>query len=229
MTIPAIPPQESATPPTPSVSNQPTGTVKVPPLSAQPLDVRTSDLLLRVYLKKRLQGQIDFYRNRVREYDTNANFIMVMGAAIMAVSAVVSTWGAAENSALLALITALLPAVAALIASFRQLYQWEKQSTLYRDAIIGLEEAKLITPDDDVYNPKEALAYLGVLVNAAEEVFMAEINQWGQVAMGKTDGNKDSLDKALGELALSEVDEQQATDIQEKRLTGDHPSVPGVN
>ncbi|MBZ0308127.1 MAG: SLATT domain-containing protein [Anaerolineae bacterium] len=206
-----------------------TGTIKIPPLSAQPLDVRTSDLLLRVYLTKRLQGQIDFYRSRVREYDSNASFMMVMGALIMAVSAVVSTLGAAENSPELALVTAMLPAVAALIGSFRQLYQWEKQSSLYRDAILGLEEAKLITPDDDVYDPKQALAYLPVLVEAAEQVFMGEINQWGQVAMGKGDDNKDNLAKALDELALTDEDQKQATEIQEKRMTGEHPTIPGVS
>lgn len=208
---------------------QTTGTVKITPLSAQPLDVRTSDLLLRVYLLKRLQGQIDFYRSRVREYDNNAGFMMVMGALIMAISAVVSTLGAAENSPELALVTALLPATAALIGSLRQLYQWEKQSSLYRDAILGLEEAKLIAPDDDMYDPKQAPAYLPVLVESAENVFMGEINQWGQVAMGKGDENKDSLASALGSLALTAEDERQAQEIQEKRETGEHPTIPGVN
>lgn len=221
--------QGNTNPTSPATAN--TGTIKAaPPLSEQPLDVRTSDLLLRIYLKQRLQGQIDYYRARVKEFDDNSNFMMILGAAIMAISAGVSTLGAAQNSALLALLTALLPAVAAMVSAFRQLYQWEKQSALYRDAILGLEEAKLITPDDDIYDPKSAPAYLGVLVKSAEDVFMGEINQWGQVAIGK-DENKDNLDRALKEQeqTITLEDTQQAAEIQEKRSTGEHPSIPGIN
>lgn len=171
------------------------GTSAAKPLSAQGLDNKTSEVLLRLYLLKRLQGQLDFYRARVREFDANSGFMVGVGAFIMALSSLIATIGAVEGdakvAAAMALITALLPAFAALVASFRQLYQWDKQSGLYRDAVLGLEEAKLVMPDDDIFDPRIANAVLNKVVAATEDVFIAEINQWGQIALGKEEEDDD--------------------------------------
>src|SRR5574341_471134 len=112
-------------------------------ISGMPLDRQTSELMLRIYLRLRIENQLKFYRSRVREFDANSGFMVSVGALIMAISSAVSALGAAETNAGYALITTLLPAFAALVASFRQLYQWEKQSSLYRDAALGLQQAQL--------------------------------------------------------------------------------------
>lgn len=171
------------------------------PPAKRPHDLDASDALLRLYVQKRIQGQLDFYRRRVQEFDANTGFMVSIGAAIMAISAFVSAVGTTLQSPVLALITAILPAVAALVAGFRQLYQWEKQSALYRDASLGLQEALLIMPDEDVYDKRSAKVVYETLVRSAEDVFMAEINQWGQIALGLTSReDQDRLNQALRDI-----------------------------
>lgn len=161
--------------------------------------------LLDVYLEKRIAGQRQFYKARIREFDGNSGLMITVGAAIMAISAVLSAAGATVQSPEIAFVTAILPAFAALVASFRSLYQWERQSALYRDAMLGLEEAQLLMPDRDIYDAKQAAAILPTLVRTTEQVFEAEINQWGQIAMQKdSDQQQDDLNRALQDLADTE-------------------------
>jgi len=180
-------------------------------LSSQPLDLATAEILLKIYNQKRIDGQISFYKSRVREFEANAGFMLGMSALIMGVSSFVSAVGAFANNPGLALITTLLPAFAALMASFRQLYQWEKQSVLYRDAMLGLEEAKLVMPDDDLFDPRTSGILLPRVVNVTEEVFVAEMNQWGQIALGSKDSKDD--DDELNHLLrnLHAQDEENAS------------------
>lgn len=197
------------TPTTPTPLESPT---KLPPESLQdlpltkrPHDLPTSEYMVQLYLKQRLDNQINYYNSRRKEFDANVGFMVSMGAGIMAVSSLISAIGATSNSAALALITALLPAFASLVASFRQLYQWEKQSSLYGDAALGLQEAKLVKPDDDEFELKSAGLVLPGLVQAAESVFIAEINQWGQITLGiDPTAEQDKLNKRL--LALDRQD-----------------------
>jgi hypothetical protein len=95
--------------------------------------------------------------------------------------------------------------VAAFIASLRQLYQWEKQSSLYRDASLGLQETRLLIPDWDQFDARTAPAIVPSLVRATEDVFMAEINQWGQIALGLDQQEQDTLNQALVDLNATDA------------------------
>ena len=163
-----------------------------------------TEVLLRLYIAKRIKGQKAFYESRVEEFDANIGFMVSIGAGIMAISAIISAIGTTSNSAELALITAILPAIAAFAASLRQLYQWEKQSSLYRDASLGLEETSLLVPDWDQFDPRTSTAIVPSLVRATEDVFMAEINQWGQIALGLDQQERDKRDQALVDLAATD-------------------------
>jgi len=163
-----------------------------------------NEVLLRLYLAKRIDGQLSFYGARATEFNANIGFMVSVGAGIMAISAIISAVGTTANSAELALITAILPALAAFAASLRQLYQWEKQSSLYRDASLGLQETRLLVPDWDQFDPRTAPAIVPSLVRATEEVFMAEINQWGQIALGLDESEQDTLNQALIDLAATD-------------------------
>jgi hypothetical protein len=167
-------------------------------------DTDANEVLLRLYLAKRIDGQMQFYEARATEFNANIGFMVSVGAGIMAISAIVSAIGATNNSAELALVTAILPAIAAFVAALRQLYQWEKQSSLYRDASLGLQETRLLVPDWDQFDPKTAPAIVPSLVRATEDVFMAEINQWGQIALGLDDQEQDTLNQALLDLAATD-------------------------
>ena len=164
-----------------------------------------NEVLLRLYLAKRIDGQMEFYESRVTEFNANIGFMVSIGAGIMAISSIISAIGTTSNSAELALVTAILPAMAAFIASLRQLYQWEKQSSLYRDASLGLQETRLLIPDWDQFDVRTAPAIVPSLVRATEDVFMAEINQWGQIALGLDQAEQDTLNQALVDLSVTDA------------------------
>jgi SMODS and SLOG-associating 2TM effector domain 1 len=160
-------------------------------------DVDSSEILLKMYVQKRIEGQLRFYDARMKEFEDNSSFLVWVGAVIMAISTVVSGLGVAGNSPFFAFMTALLPAIAALTASLRQLYQWDKQASLYRDAALGLQEARLILPDMDLFNRDESKTLFTELVKTTEDVFTNEINQWGQIALGLDESGKPAPDDPL--------------------------------
>ncbi|MCA0456756.1 MAG: SLATT domain-containing protein [Chloroflexi bacterium] len=171
---------------------------------------RDIEVLYRIYMEKRLASQASFYESRVRENQANADFTFVLSTVIMALSAFVATIGAFGNSPVLSLMSAILPAFAALLAAFRQLYGWERQISIYRDALLGLERVKLITPDKD----RQALADLpGIypkLVSSGEEIFTGEVNQWGQFVQssGKEQGettDERTMNTMMGSLQLTDA------------------------
>jgi hypothetical protein len=171
--------------------------------SAAPLDAKTADLLTRMYLARRLDYQISFYQSRIREFDKNADMMFRWGAAVMALSSLIAAINLGAEGGIapfLRLLTALLPTLAALIASFQQLYQWERQAGIYRDSILGLEEARLIVPDLDELTPERSLDVYDALIERAEQVFQAEVNQWGQITRGeKKEGSEDDMMRAFAE------------------------------
>lgn len=173
----------------------------VKPPAKRPHDADSSNILMNVYLQKRLQGQKKFYLSRVREFQANSNFMVRMGAILLFSSTLFGALGTYFSSPFLAFVSALLPAFASLVASMRQLYQWDKQASLYRDAVIGLDEAYLSMPDMDIYDPRSADVVLPNLVKSTEDVFISEINQWGQIALGLKDKEgQDALNARLNEL-----------------------------
>ena len=174
-----------------------------------PMDKETAHLLMRIYTSHRVDYQIDFYRSRIREFDNNSEMMFTLTAAVMSLSTILAALSTQADSALLRLITAMLPAFAALISAFRQLYQWDRQAGIYRDTILGLEEARLVVPDLDVLDPTAAHLIYPELVKRAEQVFKDEVNQWGQVAGGKTEeeSNLEAVKAFAEEFGLDIFDE----------------------
>jgi hypothetical protein len=172
------------------------------------------DLLYRIYLDKRIQSQMRFYQSRVWENDRNADFTFALGGLVMTVSALVATVSATGNRPELALLSAVLPAFAALLASFRQLYGWERQSNIYRDSLLGLERVRLIAPDNDRVRVADLQDIFPKLVTSSESVFHGEVSQWGQFVSEKDKPNaeEDAGNKSLRSLAgnLNLSDEQLA-------------------
>ncbi|PJF40826.1 MAG: hypothetical protein CUN54_03760 [Phototrophicales bacterium] len=187
----------------------------------QPLDAQTAYLLTRLYLSRRIDYQQSYYRAKAKEHDNNSDLMFRLGAIIMTLSSLLAAIGATipEGSRGIALATALLPAFAALIASFRQLYQWERQATLYRDTMLGLEEASLAAPDRDALDPPTALNVLSKLVENAEQVFKNEVDQWGQLTMaGEEEDDEEQLRKFAEQYGFAILDENGNVD-QEKLET----------
>ena len=187
---------------------------------AAPLDERTAHLLMRIYLSRRIDYQTQFYQDRIREFDYNSDLMFRLGALVMSLSSLLAAISVQADSASLRLLTALLPAFAALVASFRQLYQWERQAGIYRDSILGLEEARLAVPDLDVLDPATARKVYPLIVQQAEQVFKDEVNQWGQVAGGKAEEGLDidALKTFADEFNLDIFDEEGKIDEERVAL-----------
>lgn len=176
-----------------------------------PLDI---DVLYKIYMEKRLEAQAGFYESRVRENELNANFTFTLGAAVMTLASLVATISATGNRPELSLLAAILPAFAALLASFRQLYGWERQTSIYRDALMGLERIKLMAPDKDRIHTADLTEVYPKLVSSGETIFTGEVNQWGQfvqsTARGEAEETPDTrtTNMLMSDLQLS--DEQIA-------------------
>jgi hypothetical protein len=168
------------------------------------------DLLYRVYLDKRIQAQMRFYHSRIWENDRNADFTFTLGGLVMTISALVAAISPTGNRPELALLSAILPAFAALLASFRQLYGWERQSNIYRDSLLGLERVRLIAPDNDRVRVDDLQKIFPQLVTSSETVFHGEVSQWGQFVAEKDkptteqDAGNRSLQSLASDLNLSE-------------------------
>lgn len=182
------------------------------------LDQRTGEMLARVYLARRIEYQIDYYEKRIRENEDKSDLFFRLGALVMTASSLFAALNTQSPSAELNMLITALPAVAALIASFRQLYQWERQAALYRDTVFGLEEARLLVPDMDQYNPRKVFEVFPQLVIASEKVFEDEVNQWGQLARGneKEDEDFDPLRAVAEQYGLDIFDEDG--DVDESRI-----------
>ncbi len=163
-------------------------------------------LLYKIYVDKRLQSQADFYRSRVRENQSNANFTFLVSTAVMSISALVAAVSAVVSSPFFSLLSAILPALAALLAAFRQLYGWERQSSIYQDALMGLERVKLLTPDKDEMPVADLATIYPQIVSGVEEVFTGEVNQWGQfVQNADKNAPDDSADSRVTNALMSDL------------------------
>ncbi len=161
--------------------------------SQGPLDNQTSAVLTRIYLERRLKYQQDYYRAKEREYLDSSDVAFRAGAIIMSITSVLAAVGINDTAPTsLRLLTAILPAAAALVASFRSLYQWDQQAQLFKDTALGLERAKLVLPDLDQVDTEIAAKVFPELVATTELVFEDEVSQWGQIALGDEDKASES-------------------------------------
>ena len=180
-----------------------------------------TNLLLVSYVNHRLKAQMQFYTDRIDEYANNADWAFSMATFIMVVTAFLSATNVLFNSSIVIVVSALLPSVAGMLAAFRQLYSWDRQVTVYQDAIRGLRNTRLLIPDDEELPLKEAelpLIYRN-LVNSGEEVFKGEMSQWGQFILDKDkataqeEAQNDPFDRLITSLNLSEEQVGQIRNI----------------
>lgn len=170
------------------------------------------ELLYRIYMNRRIDAQAAFYRSRIIENDKNANFAFAGGALVMTISSLIATISAGGGYPTLSVLAAILPAFAALLAAFRQLYGWERQTNIYRDALMGMERVRLLAPDDDRVVTNDLTKIYPQLVTSSETVFTGEVSQWGQFVVDKekVEDTREgrSMSQLINDLQLN--DEQRA-------------------
>ncbi|NWG15454.1 MAG: SLATT domain-containing protein [Chloroflexi bacterium] len=186
-------------------------------LDAQPHSQEDLELLFSIYMEKRLQGQLQFYESRIRENDLNSDFTFTLGTFIMTLSSLLATISASAAIPILALISAVLPALSSLLAAFRQLYGWDRQSAIYRDAVLGLEKIRLLAPDDDRLPFSDITPIFPKVVMTSEAVFTAEVNQWGQIFTASAEQEEAQnvpRDPLARMIAAANLSDDQAAAIQ---------------
>jgi len=176
--------------------------VESTPAPAELLTPQEAKLRTQLYVRQRIRHQQKFYQNRVREFQLNSSAMLVVSAVLMFISSIISAFATAGKSPFLAFCTAILPAIAAVVAAFRSLYQWERQAMLYEDVQLSLEEACIELPDEDYPTSLPDAEYAAAfprVVDKGEQAFQNEAAQWGQMQMStmqskiqSTPGTKDN-------------------------------------
>ncbi|MBN1680030.1 MAG: SLATT domain-containing protein [Anaerolineae bacterium] len=161
-----------------AANSTPTPEQKPEPPLLSPEEVR---LRTEFYLQQRIHYQEAYYQNRVKEFDFNSSTMLVVSAVLMFLSSITSAWSASADSALLAFITAILPAFAAVVAAFRSLYQWDRQASIYQDTWFSLQEAELELEDVDYIDIDDYMMSFPGLIEKTETALQNEASQWGQI------------------------------------------------
>lgn len=154
------------------------------------LEPETAALLTRIYWQQRVEYQLKYYQDRATQYENHVETAFRLGALLMVISSLLASVGifvGPEYTPLIALATAIIPALASYVSAFIQLYQWERQMALYRGTQLRMEGAKMVMPDLDGLTPEEAQQSFPRLVSNLEAVIKEEISQWGQIAAGQMD------------------------------------------
>lgn len=152
------------------------------PQAEQPLFSESeARLRTQLYWDQRVKYQEEFYRARVEEFTFNSDRMLIVSAILMGISSVVSALSIPSGTPWLPFISALLPALAAVVTAFRALYQWERQAAIYDSSLLALEQAKLSLPDEDFIPEGGYSEAFPKLVQEVEDVLRAEASQWGQL------------------------------------------------
>lgn len=158
--------------------------------STAQLNDSTAYLLTRIYFDQRIEYQLEFYRQRSREYESNIDIAFRIGAILMVSSSLLASLGIFVDiiyAPLIALFTAIIPALASFVSAFSQLYTWQSQLSIYRDTQLRLEGTKLMIPDIASLQPAQAKATFPRLVSSVEDILKDEVTQWGQLSRERED------------------------------------------
>ncbi len=147
------------------------------------------ETFLQMYERHRRKEQLDWYRDRYREFETADRHAVDVSAGLMLLTTVVASLAAAGFARevglerIWALMGIVLPAVATAFAAYRTLFAFQQQAKVYRDAVLSLQITRALAPD---FTP-DGSRVEGTLdpekyVLEVEQVFQREQSQWGQIA-----------------------------------------------
>lgn len=145
-------------------------------------DSANADTLFHQYFKQRVEYMAGFYKNRTEENENLAGQAFRAGAFLMSISTLVAAMGTLRpENPYITLITAIIPAIVAFIGAFGELYNWQGDAAIYRDALLGIEEAKLMVPLMDRATADEIKVVYPKFVSRIEDVIGQEHSRWGSI------------------------------------------------
>jgi hypothetical protein len=138
--------------------------------------------LLELYARCRLDDQLGYYKGRAHMYERATAQLAFCSAVVLVAGSTAAALAGKQvaQAEVWAVLAAVFPAVATVLAAFGGLFAFDRQAKLYDDAAKALQRLKRDAPDLAVeQDPVEALrAY----VERVEDVFRREQAQWGQFA-----------------------------------------------
>ncbi len=166
------------------------------PLSRQDLETR-----YEIFQKFALEDQRNYYKSTVRRYRNAAgqvNFIRALLALLTGVASALATYfisahptcaatdappecgGLITLTSTLAILSIILPALAALFGTLADLYQWDRLTKIYDEAVLNIELADAQSPEIEITNDIEYRAAYLAYTEGTLSVMHDESSQWGQ-------------------------------------------------
>jgi hypothetical protein len=141
---------------------------------------------LELYQKYRFEEQINYYRNRQKEFSgaqTQALTISILLILLAAIAGALEAIDVPWLKITCQIVATIAPVLSTALAGYNALYAFEQQAKLFQDTSYNLQQARSLIPElkpgasDDEYTGQ-----LRKFVHEVEDTFLAEQGQWGQLA-----------------------------------------------
>lgn len=148
--------------------------------------LHNAEQFLHLYERYRHRDQIEFYKNRQKEFSHAQNQALSLSIGLIFLAALA---GALEATPLpwlrlvCLLLAAICPILSTALTAYSALYAFEQQAKLYQDAFYNLQKARAQLPEmHDGLSEDKFSQQLQTYVQQAEKILQIEHGQWGQLA-----------------------------------------------
>jgi hypothetical protein len=183
------------------MSNQPEGVLPQPSGEPQPLPNRyRMKVLNAVFEKYALNDQISYYQKKTQRSRQAFSQVNILRAVFAFLGGLASAVVAASTSAPEEVVTAFVavaivaPALATAIATYSSVYDWERLTKIYRDALNNVYLADALSPRDEMTD-EEYYMYLTAYSDAVLDIMHEETAQFGNM-IRSSQQIQDFLDKS---------------------------------
>jgi hypothetical protein len=211
MDTPNMPNNEQATPrpqPLSPSSATSTGSFRTNTPSRERMEI-----LNEIFDQFALKDQQSYYLSRIernRRAAAQVNFIRAflafLGGAAAALVGVISGEGDETLIGFLILIAVISPGLGAAFNSLGSLFQWERLTTIYEDALENIYLADALSPMPEIKNDQDYYNHLMAFIDATLQVMSDETGQFGDLIKSSAQINQflDKSKKRASEIQLFE-------------------------
>lgn len=145
-----------------------------------------AEQFFQLYERYRHNDQIQFYRDRQKEFSHAQNQALTVSIGLILLAALA---GALETIPLpwlklaCLLLAASCPLLSTALTAYNTLYAFEQQAKLYQDAYYNLQKARVLLPrTQQGVSEIDFAKQLHTYVYEVEKILQVERGQWGQLA-----------------------------------------------
>jgi ABC-type multidrug transport system fused ATPase/permease subunit len=141
---------------------------------------------LKLYQKYRYEDQLNFYKQRHREFakaQAQAIFISIGLMFIVCLAGALEQINIRWLNLTCLWLAVICPILSTAITAYGTLYAFEQQAKLYQDTLNNLQRVRVLLTDlEQGLSDDDFAVRLGNYVQTVENIFLAEQGQWGQLA-----------------------------------------------